>query len=105
MLVAPSSSAGVVLSQPPISTTPSTGWPRSNSSASIASRLRYSMVVGFCSDSDSDSAGNSTGKPPAINTPRLTSSTRVLKCMWQGCTSDHVLMIAITGRPFHSSGA
>ena len=40
MLVAPNSSAGVVLSQPPISTTPSTGWPRSNSSASIASRLR-----------------------------------------------------------------
>ena len=32
--------AGVVLSQPPISTTPSTGWPRSSSSASIASMLR-----------------------------------------------------------------
>ena len=32
--------AGVVLSQPPISTTPSTGWPRSSSSASIASILR-----------------------------------------------------------------
>ena len=40
MLVAPSSSAGVVLSQPPISTTPSTGWPRSSSSTSIANRLR-----------------------------------------------------------------
>jgi hypothetical protein len=39
-LVAPISSAGVVLSQPPISTTPSTGCPRSSSSASIASRLR-----------------------------------------------------------------
>src|ERR1700676_5448460 len=69
MLVAPSSSAGVVLSQPPISTTPSTGWPRNNSSASIASMLRYSMVVGFRNDSDSDSAGNSSGKPPAISTP------------------------------------
>jgi hypothetical protein len=63
------------------------------------------MVVGFCSDSDSDSAGSSTGKPPAISTPRLTSSTRLLKCMWQGCTSDQVLTIAMIGRPFHSSGA
>ena len=63
------------------------------------------MVVGFSSDSDSDSAGNSIGKPPAIRMPRLTSSTRVLKCMWQGCASDQVLRIAITGRPFHSSGA
>src|ERR1700730_1156867 len=105
MLVAPNSSAGVVLSQPPISTTPSTGWPRNNSSASIANRLRYSMVVGFRNDSDSDSAGSSMGKPPAISTPRLTSSTRDLKCMWQGCASDQVLRIAITGRPFHSSGA
>src|SRR3984957_13425338 len=67
--------------------------------------LRYSMVVGFKNDSDSDSAGNSSGKPQAISTPRLTSSTRDLKCMWQGCASDQVLRIAITGRPFHSSGA
>ena len=40
VLVAPISSAGVVLSQPPISTTPSTGWQRSISSTSIASMLR-----------------------------------------------------------------
>ena len=38
--VAPSSSPGVDLSQPPISTTPSTGWERMSSSASIASMLR-----------------------------------------------------------------
>src|SRR3981081_1654713 len=63
------------------------------------------MVVGFRNDSDSDSAGNSIGNPPAIRMPRLTSSTRDLKCMWQGCASDQVLRIAITGRPFHSSGA
>lgn len=37
---APMSSAGVVLSQPPISTAPSTGYDRSSSSVSIASRLR-----------------------------------------------------------------
>ncbi len=40
MLIAPISSAGVVLSQPPISTQPSTGYERSSSSVSIASRLR-----------------------------------------------------------------
>ena len=37
---APISSAGVVLSQPPISTQPSAGYERSSSSVSIASRLR-----------------------------------------------------------------
>ena len=47
MLMAPSSRAGVVLSQPPISTAPSTGWERSSSSVSMASMLRYIMVVGF----------------------------------------------------------
>jgi hypothetical protein len=40
MLVAPITRPGVVLSQPPISTAPSTGWERSSSSASIASMLR-----------------------------------------------------------------
>jgi hypothetical protein len=40
MLVAPSIRPGVVLSQPPISTAPSTGWLRSSSSVSIASMLR-----------------------------------------------------------------
>src|SRR6185503_17757386 len=37
--------------------------------------------------------------------PRFTSSTRVLKCMWQGWASDQVLRMAITGLPAHSSGA
>src|SRR4029453_2362859 len=55
------------------------------------------MVVGFRKLSDSDSAGSSIGKPPACRMPRFTSSTRLLKCMWQGCASDHVLRIAITG--------
>ena len=40
MLIAPMSIAGVVLSQPPINTAPSTGYERSNSSVSSASRLR-----------------------------------------------------------------
>ena len=73
---APMISAGVVLSQPPISTQPSAGYERSNSSVSIARKLRYSMVVGFWNGSDSDIAGISTGKPPACQTPRLTSSAR-----------------------------
>src|SRR5579859_7259291 len=38
--IAPISKAGVVLSQPPISTTPSAGYERSVSSASIARKLR-----------------------------------------------------------------
>ena len=104
MLVAPSSSPGVVLSQPPINTAPSTGWERSSSSVSIASMLRYIMLVGFTKLSDTDSAGSSTGKPPAISTPRFTSSTRCLKWTWHGCRSDQVLTMAITGRPCHSSG-
>jgi hypothetical protein len=40
IVIAPISRAGVVLSQPPISTQPSAGYERSNSSVSIASRLR-----------------------------------------------------------------
>ena len=36
---------------------------------------------------DSDIAGSSTGKPPACQTPRLTSSTRCLKCAWHGLMS------------------
>ena len=76
MLVAPMSSAGVVLSQPPISTAPSTGYERSNSSVSIASRLRYIMVDGFMKGSDNVIAGISSGKPPACQTPRFTSSAR-----------------------------
>jgi hypothetical protein len=39
-LTAPMISAGVVLSQPPMRTAPSSGWQRISSSASIASKLR-----------------------------------------------------------------
>ena len=40
MEIAPISRPGVVLSQPPISTTPSIGWLRSSSSHSMARKLR-----------------------------------------------------------------
>ena len=46
-LVAPMTRAGTVLSQPPIRIAPSAGYERSASSASIASRLRYIIVLGF----------------------------------------------------------
>ena len=40
------SSAGMVLSQPPSSTTPSIGLARSSSSVAIAAMLRHSIAVG-----------------------------------------------------------
>ena len=99
MLMAPISNAGVVLSQPPISTAPSTGYERSSSSVSSASRLRYSIVVGFWNTSASAIAGISSGNPPACSTPRLTSSARCLKCEWQALMSLQVLMTAMIGLP------
>ena len=104
-LSAPIVSPGVVLSQPPISTAPSTGWLRSSSSVSIARKLRYSMVVGLTSDSLRLMAGSSSGKPPAWKTPRLTSSTRCLKCAWHWLASLQVLTMAMTGLPTQSAGA
>jgi len=92
-------SAGVVLSHPPMSTQPSAGYERSSSSVSIARKLRYIMVEGFWNGSDSVIAGISTGNPPACHTPRFTSSARARKCAWQGLMSLQVLMIAITGLP------
>ena len=103
MLVAPMTSAGTVLSQPPRSTTPSAGYARSASSASIASRLRYIIVVGFMNVSPSVRTGISIGKPPACQMPRLTSSARSLKWVWHGFASLQVFRIAITGLPPMSS--
>ncbi len=60
-LAAPMSSAGVVLSQPVSSTTPSMGLPRIDSSTSIEARLRNSMAVGRRLVSPRLITGNSTG--------------------------------------------
>ena len=65
------SRAGIVLSQPPSSTTPSTGLARIISSAAIAARLRHSMAVGFTRVSPSDITGMSSGMPPASPDARL----------------------------------
>jgi hypothetical protein len=71
-LAAPIKRPGVVLSQPPISTTPSMGLARIDSSTSMASKFRNSMAVGRIWVSGSDMAGNSMGTPPASQTPRFT---------------------------------
>ena len=61
--------------------------------------------MGFWNGSDSDIAGSSTGNPPACQTPRLTSSARSRKCVWQGLSSLQVFRMAITGRPLYSSAS
>ena len=61
--------------------------------------ILYVDISGFTKLSESESAGSSQGKPPAWNTPRLMSSTRCLKCIWQGCASDQVFMMAMIGLP------
>ncbi len=72
---------------------------------SIANMLRYKLVVGRCSDSLSDIAGNSSGKPPASHTPRFTASATSFKDPLHGFNSDHVFAIPITGLPSKTSGA
>ena len=102
-LAAPISWAGVVLSHPESRTTPSSGLARRDSSTSMAIRLRYSMVVGRIRVSPRDMVGNSSGKPPAISTPRLTASATVRRWALHGVSSDQLLAIPITGRPSKSS--
>ncbi len=64
-LAAPIKRAGVVLSQPTRSTTPSIGLARIASSTSMLARLRNSIAVGRRLDSPVEKTGNSRGKPPA----------------------------------------
>src|SRR5690606_13069680 len=101
-LHAPMTSAGVVLSQPHISTIPSTGLARIDSSTSMLTRFLYNIAVGLISVSPNDITGNSTGNPPASDTPLLTDSANSRKWALQGVSSDHVLHIPITGRPSNS---
>ena len=98
-LAAPINWPGVVLSQPPKSTTPSMGLALMLSSTSMASRLRNSMAVGRICVSGRLMAGNSIGNPPASQTPRFTYSARSRRWCWQVTSSDQVLQMPITGRP------
>ncbi len=101
-LAAPISSAGVVLSQPTSSTTPSIGLPRIDSSTSMLARLRVNIAVGRRFDSPLENTGNSTGKPPASKMPRRTCSASLRKCALQGVSSDQVLQMPMTGLPWNS---
>src|SRR5262249_30046308 len=101
-LAAPMSSAGVVLSQPPSNTTPSSGLAVIDSSTSMLMRLRYSMVVGRMLYSPSDITGNSSGKPPACQTPRLTASATWRRWALQCVSSLQVLQMPMIGRPSYA---
>ena len=100
---APMSREGVVLSQPMSRTTPSMGLPRMDSSTSMLARLRKNIAVGRSWVSPSDMTGNSSGKPPASQTPRFTDSAISRKCALQGVSSDQVLQMPMTGRPSNRS--
>ena len=113
MLVAPISSAGRGLvaaahQHRAVGRDRSAAAPRSPSRGSCGT----SSVVGFCNGSASDIAGISTGKPPACQTPRFTSSTRCLKCAWQELMSrpgvddrDHRLAGVVAAVVAHLRGA
>src|ERR1700733_12786582 len=102
-LAAPMTSEGVVLSQPHISTTPSIGLARIDSSTSMLTRFRNIIAVGRMFVSPIDVTGNSSGNPPASHTPFLIFWASSRKCALHGVSSDHVLQIPITGRPSNTS--
>ena len=96
-LAAPMSCAGRVLSQPPSSTTPSMGWPLIISSVSIERRFLKNMAVGFKYISPKEMVGNSSGRPPVCQTPRLTASAISLRWRWQGLSSLQVWAMPTMG--------
>ena len=98
------SSAGMVLSQPPRSTSPSIGLARKTSSICIAARLRHSIAVGRTCVSPRPMTGTSSGVPPAARTPSRTAAATSVRCRLQGTRSDAVFAMAIWGRPKASSG-
>jgi hypothetical protein len=93
------SSEGMVLSQPPSSTTPSIGFARSISSVAIAARLRQSMAVGRTWVSPSETTGRFSGTPPASQIPFFTLTATSSRWLLQGVRSDAVLAMAMCGRP------
>ncbi len=100
------SSDGIVLSQPPSSTTPSIGLARSISSVAIAAMLRQSIAVGRTFVSPSETTGRFSGTPPAAQTPCWTLSATSFRWLLHGVRSEAVLAMAICGRPANaSSGA
>ncbi len=55
------------------------------------------MAVGRRLVSPVDITGNSSGRPPASQTPRFTRSASARKCALHGVSSDQVLQIPMTG--------
>ena len=100
---APISSAGTVLSQPPISTTASIGWARIISSTSMLMRFRNIRLVGCRNGSPSEITGNTSGRPPAASTPRLVASISSGSVRWQLLKPLPVLVMPTTGRASISS--
>ena len=98
-LAAAISSDGMVLSQPPSSTSPSIGLARNISSMAIAAMFRHSMAVGRTLVSPSETTGRFSGMPPASYTPCLTASATSLRWALHGVRSEAVFAIAICARP------
>jgi hypothetical protein len=98
-LAAPMIAPGTVLSQLARMTIPSSGLARIISSISIASRFRYSIVVGFIRSSPSEIDPNSAGIPPASRTPRRTAPASSRSGRLHGFSSLAEFAIPITGRP------
>src|SRR5712672_2590655 len=100
---APISSAGMVLSQPPIRTTESSGSALTISSTSIDIRLRSSIELGNEKASCSEMVGNTKGRPPASRTPRAIASATCGAVLWQGLKSEAVERMPTIGRSSASS--
>ncbi len=93
------SSDGMVLSQPPSSTTPSMGLARSISSVAMAARLRQSMAVGRTFVSPRETTGRLSGTPPASQTPFMTLWATSFRWELHGVRSEAVLAMAMCGLP------
>ncbi len=97
-LIAPISAPGTLLSQLASTTSPSSGLARTISSISMASRLRYSIALGFIRSSPSEIVPNSAPTPPASSIPALTSTARSRSGRLQGFRSLAEFAMPITGR-------
>ena len=65
-------------------------------------RLRNSMALGRSVSSPRDIAGNSSGTPPASQTPRFTCSASSRSEALQGLRSDQLLQMPMIGLPWNS---
>ena len=96
-LIAPISAPGTLLSQLARMTSPSSGLARTSSSTSIASRLRYSIALGFMRSSPSEMVPNSAPIPPASVMPAFTSAASSFSGRLHGFRSLAEFAIPITG--------